>query len=213
MIIKNFNNFINESRVVGFEQPNGNFVVMGGSPGSGKSFVSSNLVNLDNYKLFNVDKFREFLAKKWWGSEWKEKISTDKGYDMILKASHTTSDPRNRTINFLRQFLQTERREIPNILWDAGGGQTAVIEAIHALAKEAGYTTTIVYVETDEDIALKRNQMRDRSLSDEMVLDYRDKVERAKNVLIPMFDHVWTVDNSEDYDWNNRPFDKINKIK
>jgi dephospho-CoA kinase len=182
--LKLFENFsINEAKVVNFNQKNGNFVVIGGGPGSGKSFVSENLINLDNYKYFNVDRFREFLAKKWWGDEWKEKISTDEGYDEILKASYTTSDPRNRTINFLRQFLQTDRRgELTNIMWDAGAGQTPVIEAIHNLAKEAGYETTIIYVETDEDVALQRNRKRDRSLPDEMVLDYRDKVNKAKEV-------------------------------
>ena len=47
-MVKKFEEFnmINESKVVSFKKSNGNFVVMTGAPGSGKSTVSSSFVNL-----------------------------------------------------------------------------------------------------------------------------------------------------------------------
>ena len=106
-----------ESKMVGFDNPDGNFVIIAGGPGSGKSYVTQNFINLPDYKQFNVDNYRVSLAKKLWGDQWKENISTEEGYDKILGMSHTTSDPRNLTIRFLKNFLDTERNEIPNIVF------------------------------------------------------------------------------------------------
>ena len=101
---------LSEEKVVGFNDPNNNFVVIAGGPGAGKSFITKNLVNLDNVKEFNVDQVRVMTAKKLWGDEWEEKISTEEGYDEILRRTFTTSDPRNLTVKFLKQFLQARKR-------------------------------------------------------------------------------------------------------
>ena len=46
---------LNEEKVVNFNNPVNNFVVIAGGPGAGKSFITNNLINLDNVKHFNVD--------------------------------------------------------------------------------------------------------------------------------------------------------------
>ena len=102
-----------EAKMVTFNQPNGNFVILAGGPGAGKSYVSQHFIDLDNVKPFNVDNYRVAIAKKLWGNNWKEMISTDEGYKKILDLTHTTSDPRNRTIQFLKNFLE-EELERPN---------------------------------------------------------------------------------------------------
>jgi len=212
MNISKYFDFINEVKMINFDKKEGNFVVIAGGPGSGKDFISNNFINLSGYKVFNVDAFRVFIAKKWWGDRWREKISTEDGYDRILKHSHTTSDPRNVTIKFLKQFLKIERSYLPNIVYNAGGGQVDVMRTIHGLAKAVGYETSIIYVEADEKIALIRNKERDRTLPDRMVIDYRDRVEAGKKEMIQLFDNVWSVDNSE-YSTNRSIRDNIIKIK
>lgn len=198
-----------ENRVVNFEDKNqGNFVVMAGGPGAGKSFVSHNLINLKDYKYVNVDILRELLAKKL-------------GYDLgnpkdnlkILQMTHTTSDPRNPTIKFLKNFLKIERNFLPNIIFDAGGGQTDVMRTVENLAKNLGYSTTLVYVKTDLEIALERNRKRERTLSDEMVIDYHDRVQKSVEILKDIFDNYWEVNNNDKYDLVNRLWDRIHKIK
>ena len=47
-----------ESRVVGFDKPHGNFVIIAGGPGAGKSYVTQNFIDLPDYKQFNVDNYR-----------------------------------------------------------------------------------------------------------------------------------------------------------
>ena len=204
---------ISEEKVVGFKTPNNNFVVIAGGPGAGKSFITKNLINLNNVKEFNVDQVRVMTAKKLWGDEWEEKISTEEGYDEILRRTFTTSDPRNLTVKFLKQFLQSERDQEVNVVYDAGGGQEQVMKDIHELAKENGFNTTLVYVRTPLDIAQERNIERPRSLPPEMVAQYHQQVKDNMRNMIPIFDNVWTVDNKELIDLSDRPSDNIEKLK
>ena len=55
---------LKEDKVVNFDQLSNNFVVIAGGPGAGKSFITRNLINLDNVKEFNVDQVRVMTAKK-----------------------------------------------------------------------------------------------------------------------------------------------------
>ena len=202
-----------ESKVVGFDNPRGNFVIIAGGPGAGKSYVTQNFIDLPDYKQFNVDNYRVALAKKIWGDEWKENIASDEGYKKILDMSYTTSDPRNLTIRFLKNFLEVERNHTPNVVYDAGGGQREVMNDVINLAKENGFKVTIVHVVTELDKALERNQQRDRSLPRDMVIDYHDKVRRVVKDLIPMVDNYWIVDNTHDLDVGERASGSINRIK
>ena len=202
-----------EEKVVNFNSPNNNFVVIAGGPGAGKSFITNNLINLDNVKNFNVDQVRVMTAKKLWGDEWEENISTPEGYQKILDMTFTTSDPRNKTVKFLKNFLEYERNQSVNVVYDAGGGQEQVMKDVHKLAKDGGFDTTLVYVRTPLELAQMRNDERPRSLPNDMVAQYHQKVKDNMRNMIPVFDNVWTVDNKELIDLSDRPSDNIEKIK
>ena len=202
-----------EEKVVGFNNPYNNFVVIAGGPGAGKSFITRNLINLDNVKEFNVDQVRVMTAKKLWGDEWEKNISTPEGYQEILDRTYTTSDPRNLTVKFLKQFLQTERDQPVNVVYDAGGGQEKVMKDVWSIANENGFNTTLVYVRTPLELAQLRNSERPRSLPPEMVAQYHQKVKDNMRNMIPIFDNVWTVDNKELIDLSDRPSENIEKIK
>ena len=204
---------IKEEKVVNFASPSNNFVVIAGGPGAGKSFITKNLINLENVKEFNVDQVRVMAAKKLWGDEWRENISTPDGYQKILDLTYTTSDPRNLTVRFLKQFLQQERNQSVNVVYDAGGGQEQVMKDVHELAKDNGFNTTLVHVRTPLELAQIRNDERPRSLPDDMVAQYHQKVKDNMRNMIPIFDNVWTVDNKELIDLSDRPSDNIEKIK
>ena len=211
--IKKHLRLLSEEKVVNFDSPNNNFVVIAGGPGAGKSFITKNLINLDNVKDFNVDQVRVMTAKRLWGDEWEEMISTPEGYEEILDKTHTTSDPRNLTVKFLKQFLQQERDQSTNVVYDAGGGQEKVMKDVWKIAKDAGFNTTLVYVRTPLELAQTRNAERPRSLPNDMVAQYHDQVKDNMRHLIPLFDSVWTVDNKEVIDLSNRPSDNIERIK
>jgi predicted kinase len=208
-----FESLLLEEKVIGFNSPTNNFVVIAGGPGAGKSFITNNLINLNNVKNFNVDQVRVMTAKKLWGDEWEEMISTPEGYQKILDMTFTTSDPRNLTVKFLKEFLQQERNHPVNVIYDAGGGQEQVMKDVHELAKGNGFNTTLVYVRTPLELAQMRNDERPRSLPDDMVAQYHQKVKDNMRNMIPIFDNVWTVDNKELIDLSDRPSDNIEKIK
>ena len=74
-------------------------------------------------------------AKKIWGDKWEENISTDAGYQKILDMTYTTSDPRNLTVKFLKHFLQQDRNQPVNVVYDAGGGQEQVMKDVSSDCK------------------------------------------------------------------------------
>ena len=206
-------NILKEERVINFNKPNNNFVLIAGGPGVGKSFITNNLINLNNVKLFNVDQVRVMTAKKLWGDKWSENMSTPEGYQKILDLTYTTSDPRNLTVKFLKNFLQQERKEGANVLYDAGGGQKGVMEEILEIAKNNGFHTTLIYVRTPLEISQERNAERPRSLPPEMVSNYHKKVKDNIRLLIDRFDSVWFVDNKDLIDISDRPTENIEQIK
>jgi predicted kinase len=211
--IKRHLSLLSEEKVVNFDSPTNNFVVIAGGPGAGKSFITKNLINLDNVKDFNVDQVRVMTAKKLWGDEWEEMISTPEGYEEILDKTYTTSDPRNLTVKFLKNFLQQERDQPTNVVYDAGGGQEKVMKDVWKMANDSGFNTTLVYVRTPLELAQTRNAERPRSLPTDMVAQYHDQVKDNMRNLIPLFDSVWTVDNKEVIDLSDRPSDNIERIK
>jgi predicted kinase len=199
--------------MINFGNPSNNFVVIAGGPGAGKSFITKNLINLNNVKEFNVDQVRVITAKKLWGGDWEEMISTPEGYQKILDMTYTTSDPRNLTVKNLKSFLSQDRGQPVNVVYDAGGGQEQVMKDVHKIAKESGMVTNLVYVRTPLELAQIRNDKRPRSLPNDMVAQYHQKVRDNMRNMIPVFDNVWIVDNKELIDLSDRPSDNIEKIK
>tara|TARA_R110000824_G_scaffold215527_1_gene402010 strand:+ start:814 stop:1467 length:654 start_codon:yes stop_codon:yes gene_type:complete len=214
-LIKNIirTEILKEEKMVNFGSPTNNFVVIAGGPGAGKSYITRNLINLDNVKEFNVDQVRVMTAKKLWGNKWQEMISTPEGYQKILDMTYTTSDPRNLTVKYLKNFLVQDRAQAVNVVYDAGGGQEQVMKDVHKIAKDSGMVTNLIYVRTPLELAQIRNDDRPRSLPDEMVAQYHQKVKDNMRNMIPLFDDVWIVDNKELIDLGDRPSDNIEKIK
>ena len=198
-LIKNIirTEILKEEKMVNFGSPTNNFVVIAGGPGAGKSYITRNLINLDNVKEFNVDQVRVMTAKKLWGNKWQEMISTPEGYQKILDMTYTTSDPRNLTVKYLKNFLVQDRAQAVNVVYDAGGGQEQVMKDVHKIAKDSGMVTNLIYVRTPLELAQIRNDDRPRSLPDEMVAQYHQKVKDNMRNMIPLFDDVWIVDNKE----------------
>ena len=204
---------LREDKMVNFDQLTNNFVVIAGGPGAGKSFITRNLINLNNVKEFNVDQVRVMTAKKLWGDEWEEMISRPEGYQKILDMTYTTSDPRNLTVKNLKNFLGQDRNQPVNVIYDAGGGQEKVMKDVHKIAKDSGMITNLIYVRTPLELPQIRNDERPRSLPNDMVAQYHQKVKDNMRNMIPLFDNVWIVDNKELIDLSDRPSENIEKIK
>lgn len=194
--IKYINDFLLEGRVVNFDNPNqGNFIIVMGGPGSGKSTISKNLINVRNVKHFNVDDEREMMARKM-----NLDLNVPENNDKILKITHGSSDSRNRTINLLKTYLKSKKKELTNIIFDTVGNHVELISNLIDLAHNQGYIVTMVYVKCSIEEALKRNSMRKRRLSDDTVIKYHKDVQDTYHILLPKYDNIWTVDNNGELD-------------
>jgi len=199
--MKNYLNFINEGKMINFTDPDGgNFVVLMGSPGSGKSTVFKNLINLRNIRVFNVDTEREMVAKKI-GLD----LNKPEDNDEVLKYTYGSTDPKNRTIKQLKSLLNNLDSSQPsNIVFDTVGTHVDLIKELLELSRDKAYLTTMIYVHCDIDTALQRNSRRERRLADDVVIDYHERVQKTFDQLFKLYDHVWIVDNSQHFDLTKR---------
>jgi len=205
--MKNYNNFICEGRVINLNDDNGNFIVLMGVPGGGKSLVSKNLINLKNFRIFDVDYEREKTAIKL-GLDLNKPENNNK----ILNYTHSSTNPKNRTIKLLKSLLNSEQKILPNIVFDTVGTHIDLIKELISKAKEKGYVCTMVYVKCDLETALYRNQQRKRRLADEVVIDYHNRVQNTFDILFNEYDNVWMVDSNITLDSIERP-NIIRKLK
>ena len=111
--MKNYLEFITEGKVINFASTDGNFVVLMGGPGSGKSKIVENLINIKDARVFNVDFEREATAKKL-----NLNLNKPEDNDEILKYTHASTSPNNRTIKLLRTTITNANpdRYLPNIV-------------------------------------------------------------------------------------------------
>jgi tRNA uridine 5-carbamoylmethylation protein Kti12 len=206
--VKTYEIFLNEGKVVNVDNPNeGNFIIFMGAPGSGKSFSSKHFININNARYFNVDDEREKTAKKL-GLD----LSKPEDNEEILKHTYNSTDPRNRTIKLLKTMLKSEHKILPNIIFDTTGNHINLMKELINLAKEKGYTTTMVYVKCSLETSLERNSKRKRRLGDDVVIKYHNLVNQAFDKLFPLYDHAWVIDAENTFDIVKRK-DIIHQIK
>jgi tRNA uridine 5-carbamoylmethylation protein Kti12 len=129
----------------------------------------------------------------------------------ILNYTYNTTDPKNRTIKLLKLLLSNSKNQLPNIIFDTVdlvikgiGNHVKLMTDLINLAKASGYDTTLVYVKTDINIALQRNMNRERKLDNDLVIKYHNSVNKSFDILFPLFDNVWLVDNNDNLDLNYR---------
>lgn len=196
-------NLLNEDKVINFKQNYGNAIFVVGGPGSGKSKVVNNLINLANYKVVNSDKFLELYAKKH-NFDLKKPSDTFKVKEIINKSA---KDIKNNIIKFTNNKIKQ------NFVFDSTGRNDKEIIENEKTFSNLGFITTLIYVDVNLDIAIKRNNNRDRIVPSEVVKDIHKQVKENIGKLIPVFKNVYHVDNSQNNLEHFRDGKSIKKIK
>lgn len=177
---------------------------MAGGPGSGKSYVAGSLfgfpkseISTVSYstglKLVNSDDAFELLLKKG-------------GYD-LGKIAQYAKDPEvwGKVMDIRGSAKKiTKNRESGYIagrlglVVDGTGKDLKKITKQRENLKNLGYDTHMVFVNTTLDVAMERNQNRERKLPDDIVKEMWDQVQRNIGGFQRLFgrENMFVIDNS-----------------
>ena len=181
---------------------------LAGGPGSGKSWVASRTLEGSGMKVINTDLGFERYAKQA-GLDLKKMQSFTPAQTKLKDALRARSKSGTKTqLQFaiegrLGLILDSTARDIPRIESEAS--------ALGAL----GYDTYMVFVNTTLETALKRNQLRPRSVPDAIVIQSHKQIQANRQKLKNIFGSNYVeVDNDFDLAHiNSEVYKKINKLK
>lgn len=142
-------------------------VFLAGGPGSGKSYVANKLLSGTGLKSINSDDAYEYLAHKHdFDLSDPEAISSDKGQELRNRAKEITKT---------KEGLYLDGRL--GLIIDGTGKNVQKVSETSKQLQKMGYTTMMLFVNTNEEIAQERNQQRQRRLAKDIVTMMWQKVQ------------------------------------
>lgn len=207
-IIKNYNDFLAEKTELneGVYDPGIlKAFFMAGGPGSGKSYVATELFNFPKGAVSSVSYATGLKL-----------VNNDNAFEKGLKAAgyspsdlaKLAKDPEEWSkVMAIRDKAKGITRRMQNNyigsrlgqVIDGTGKNFDKIKGHRRLYQDLGYDTYMVFVNTSLEVALERNQMRERKLEDSMVEKMWKDVQDNLGKFQKLFgaDRMLIVDNSE----------------
>ena len=160
--VKTFSTFLNEGV---YDRAVLKAFFMAGGPGSGKSFVADASVSPKRagLKMVNSDElFEKALRKANMTTDIGSLDTEDYKYAMELRDKAKAITNRRKDL-YIKAKL--------GLLLDGTGHDYQSIKKQVDLLKEIGYDVYMVFVNTSKDVALQRNQERERKIPENIVID------------------------------------------
>lgn len=148
---------------------------MAGGPGSGKSYVATELFDFPKGAISSVSYATGLKLVN--NDNAFEKALKDAGYDVGELAKYA-KDPevwskvmavRDRAKNLTKRMQTNYMNQRLGQVIDGTGKDYNKIERLRKIYQDLGYDTYMVFVNTSLEVALERNRMRKRKLDDSMV--------------------------------------------
>jgi len=167
-------------------------VFLGGGPGSGKDFVLSKTLDGQGLTEINSDKALEFLM---------DKNNLDMRMPESEKEARDVVRNKAKSMTELKQKLAFLGRN--GLIINGTGDDAIKIKKIKERLDELGYESSMIMVNTRDDISAARNvergQRGGRTVPEEIRKDKWDSVQKARPELAKLFgDNYSEFDNSED---------------
>ena len=150
-------------------------VFLAGGPGSGKSFVANKMLKGSGLKTVNSDDIYEYLMKK------KDMdmadpsvIASPAGQETRNKAKDLTNKRQGDITTGKGGYLEGRL----GLIIDGTGKDVAKVAKASEQLKNLGYDTMMLFVNTSEDVAQKRNTQRARSIPADMVTNMWKQVQQ-----------------------------------
>ena len=182
-------------------------VFLAGGPGSGKSYVASQLfgipekINTSAYglKLVNQDTELENFLKKYFGYVDIDKMPDELFKNLTDPKSKDYSGMRTRTKALSKKRLELYKKGRLGVIIDGSGHKFKEVKKQRKELMDLGYDTFMVFVNTSLEIAQKRNEERDRVLPAGVVEKYWHEVQKNMAVFQGMFGNAnfLLVDNNK----------------
>ena len=162
-------------------------IFFAGSPGAGKTYVARQLAGVfGGLKQVNMDIiFKHLMTKK--NLSWK----------MPPEEEPEREKQRQRSKELIAKQQQSFADSGLGLLIDSTGRITGTVRRIKDELEDKGYETTMVFVNTDLQTALRRNKERERTLPDKLIHQNFDIIEQRLGEYQRMFNDVHVIDNSE----------------
>ena len=181
-------------------------VFLAGGPGSGKTYIAKGLfgipdrvnVSQTGMKMVNSDKELKYLLNKFgFGTD------LDSLPDEVF-ANLTGDGPQSSGLRKFAKDLTAERRRLYQngrlgMIVDGTGDDFQKISREKAELEKIGYQPYMIFVNTTLEVALQRNELRDRVLPQSIVSDSHKEVNRNIGAFQGLFgsSNFMIVDNNE----------------
>ena len=185
-------------------------VFLAGGPGSGKTYIAKGLfgipdrinVSQTGMKMVNSDKELKYLLNKFgFGTD------LDSLPDEVFANLTNPSDPKYRGLRRFAKDLTGQRRKLYQngrlgLIIDGTGDDFQKIAGEKAELEAIGYQTYMIFVNTTLEVALERNEKRDRVLPQKIVSDSHKSVNRNIGAFQGLFGsgNFMIVDNNDTID-------------
>tara|TARA_Y100000768_G_scaffold244555_1_gene185394 strand:+ start:652 stop:1521 length:870 start_codon:yes stop_codon:yes gene_type:complete len=182
-------------------------VFLAGGPGSGKTYVAKGLfgipdrvnVSQTGMKMVNSDKELKYLLNKFgFGT------NLDSLPDEVFANLTNPKDPKYSGLRSFAKDLTAERRRLYQngrlgMIIDGTGDDFKKIAAEKKELEAVGYDCFMIFVNTTLEVALERNENRDRVLPEKIVSDSHKEVNRNVGAFQGLFggSNFLIVDNNE----------------
>lgn len=189
---------------------------MAGGPGSGKSFVATELFGFPKGALSSVSYHTGLKLVN--NDNAFEKMAKDAGFELSKIGDIKDPEEWDRLMQLRNRAKELTKKMRDNYIMgrlgmviDGTGKDFDKIEGQRKKLMDLGYDTYMVFVNTSLEVALERNQKRERRLPDEMVKKMWEEVQFNIGKFQKLFGSgkLLIVDNSS-YD-NEDSLDQIEK--
>jgi tRNA uridine 5-carbamoylmethylation protein Kti12 len=162
-------------------------IFFAGSPGSGKTYVARKLAGtFQGLKQVNMDSiFKHLMTRK--NLSWK----------MPPEEEPDREKQRQRSKELVAKQQQQYAEGGLGLLIDSTGRIYDTVAKIKQELENTGYATTMIFVNTDLETALRRNKDRPRSLPTELIHKNYAIIEQNLGKFQRLFDDVLVINNSD----------------
>ena len=162
-------------------------IFFAGSPGAGKTYVARKLAGVfGGLKQVNMDSiFKHLMTKK--NLSWK----------MPPEEEPEREKQRQKSKELVAKQQQSYADSGLGLLIDSTGRILGTVRRIKDELEDKGYQTTMIFVNTDLQTALRRNKERERTLPDKLIHQNYEIIDQRLGEYQRMFNDVHIINNSD----------------